>query len=306
MSICALNHVYATDVLDWRTPPGKLYSIGGYSLHLNCQGEGTPVVVLDAGLGGFSLDWFYVQEDLSQITRVCSYDRAGYGWSDEGPPPRTTDQIVEELYELLDVAGVKSPYILVGHSFGGFNMIYFAKSYPALVAGLVLVDSSHPDQFEALPDMPHPDMNDDVGRKFSFFYPGKILYSYPEQVRETALRLLTTRKAFSTQRRELINFRYSGVQVKQLGHINDLPLVVISRGRSDWPNDPRGQLLEKTWQRLQKDLVELVPHGRQIIAEGSGHMIQLERPDVIIKAVSNMLDELKTLNLTRDTSLYPE
>ena len=127
---------------------GKLIDIGTHRLHINCAGEGSPTVIFDSGIGGFSLEWSKIQKNLIKNNlKVCSYDRAGYGWSDSGPQPRTTARITKELKTLLIQANITGPYLLVGHSFGGFNIRYFASEYPQLIAGLILIDSSHPQQF---------------------------------------------------------------------------------------------------------------------------------------------------------------
>src|SRR4051812_37119691 len=122
-------------------PPGQLVDVGGYRLHIQCVGAGSPTVVLDAGLGGSSLDWSLVQAELGRTTRVCAYDRAGMGWSDPGPQPRTPRQIADELHTLLTNAGNAGPYVLVGHSLGGKNVRMFALQHPDQVAGMVLVDA---------------------------------------------------------------------------------------------------------------------------------------------------------------------
>ncbi|HKZ52584.1 MAG TPA: alpha/beta hydrolase, partial [Candidatus Acidoferrales bacterium] len=127
-----------------RYPPlGQLVDVGGYRLHLLCTGEGRPTVVLDSGLPGTCLSWTYVQPELVRFTRVCSYDRAGLGWSDASPHPRTSKQMVEELRRLLANAGIKPPYVLVGHSFGAFTVRLFAALNSNEVVGLVLVDPLH-------------------------------------------------------------------------------------------------------------------------------------------------------------------
>src|SRR5215204_5406696 len=129
-------------------PPGEMLGVGGYSLHINCVGQGSPTVLLDAGSGGFSAHWVRVQREVSDTTRVCSYDRAGMGWSEMGPEPRDARQISSELHTLLSKAGVEGPYVLVGHSFGGMYVQTYAARYPDEVAGVALVDSStEPDQF---------------------------------------------------------------------------------------------------------------------------------------------------------------
>jgi pimeloyl-ACP methyl ester carboxylesterase len=127
-------------------PPGELVDVGGHSLHLNCVGEGSPTVILESGLGAMSVDWANIQPEVSDTTRVCAYDRAGTGWSEPGPGPGDPQQIAAELHTLLANAGIDGPYVLVGHSFGGLYVRMYAYQYPNEVEGMVLVDSSHPEQ----------------------------------------------------------------------------------------------------------------------------------------------------------------
>src|SRR5215210_4266666 len=133
-------------------PPDELVDVGGYSLHINCVGQGSPTVVLDAGLGDMSASWVWVQQEVSDTTRVCAYDRAGMGWSESGPEPRDAKQISSELHTLLTKTGIEGPYALVGHSFGGLYTQTYAAQYPDEVAGLALVESSHPEQFSHRPE----------------------------------------------------------------------------------------------------------------------------------------------------------
>jgi pimeloyl-ACP methyl ester carboxylesterase len=133
-----------------------LIDVGGYRLHLWCQGSGSPAVILDSGLAGNSLLWACVLPLISRQTQACAFDRAGYAWSDPAPyrVPRTSQQIVNELRLALASAGVPPPYILIGHSFGAINMLVFTYCFPAEVAGLVLVDPSHPEMMERVPGVP--------------------------------------------------------------------------------------------------------------------------------------------------------
>src|SRR5215217_4378192 len=134
-------------------PPGEMVDVGGYTLHIHCVGQGSPTVLLDAGLGAFSAHWVRVQREVSDTTRVCAYDRAGMGWSEMGPQPRDAKQITGELHTLLSKAGIEGPYVLVGHSFGGLYMRTYAARYPDEVAGVALVDSSvESDQFSQRPE----------------------------------------------------------------------------------------------------------------------------------------------------------
>jgi pimeloyl-ACP methyl ester carboxylesterase len=134
-------------------PPGHLVDIGGYRLHLWCTGDGAPAVILDTGLGGSSADWGFVQPDVARFTRVCSYDRAGMGYSDPGPSPRTARRIASELAELFVRGGIAGPVVLVGASIAGFDVRVFASDHPERAAGLVLVDASHEDQAHEVPQM---------------------------------------------------------------------------------------------------------------------------------------------------------
>jgi pimeloyl-ACP methyl ester carboxylesterase len=134
-------------------PPGEMVDVGGYSLHINCVGQGSSTVVLDGGSGEMSAQWVRVQREVSGTTRVCAYDRAEMGWSEMGPEPRDARQISSELHTLLSKAGIEGPYVLVGHSFGGLYMQTYAARYPEEVAGVALVDSStEPDQFSQRPE----------------------------------------------------------------------------------------------------------------------------------------------------------
>ena len=131
--------------------PGQLVDVAGHRLHLWCIGEGAPVVVLETGAGGSSLQWNRVQPEVARATRVCAYDRAGLGWSDLGPTPRTAARIVDELHILLETAGVPGPYVLTGHSGGGLYARLYVSTYPTDVAGMVLVEASHEDQRRRMP-----------------------------------------------------------------------------------------------------------------------------------------------------------
>src|SRR5689334_20199559 len=129
---------------------GRLVDIGGRKLFLNCMGQGSPTVVLDSALGMSSYTWWPVQTAVARVTRVCSYDRAGYALSDPGPLPRTSRQIAEELHALLSAADVRGPYVLAGHSLGGLDVRLFATRYPSEVAGVALIDATPDNAFDHL------------------------------------------------------------------------------------------------------------------------------------------------------------
>src|ERR671916_1883264 len=152
--IGAIYQAIATQI-DQRTytPPGEVVDVGDHSLHINCIGEGSPTVILEAASGGMSAHWVRVQQQLAKTTRVCAYDRAGLGWSESGPELRDARQVSSELHTLLEgAAGTEGPYVLVGHSYGGLYARMYAARYSEEVAGVVLVDSSHPEQFTRSPE----------------------------------------------------------------------------------------------------------------------------------------------------------
>src|SRR5688500_2523168 len=148
-AVCALACAAATARAQDSTasaplpPPGRLVDVGGWRLHLNCTGDarpGQPIVILEAGLGDFSVEWSLVQPEVAKFARVCSYDRAGDGWSEIGPHPRTFRQIVYELHAALERAGERPPFLLVGHSYGGWLVRTYQTTHPPQVAGMVLVE----------------------------------------------------------------------------------------------------------------------------------------------------------------------
>src|SRR6266496_3369803 len=237
-------------------PPGKLVDIGGYRLHINCTGTGSPTVILDAGLGGTSLDWSKVQPAVARFTRVCSYDRAGYGWSDTGPGPRTSQQIVKELHLLLVHAQISGPYLLVGHSLGGLNMRLYAYRYPQEVAGMVLLDSTSEHQFAQFGTYPPffaPQAVSAAEQQYLLLrgaalfgvarlalqtglFPLEEAAAYPAAVQPIHLAQAAQTRYFSTQYDELAALQESAAQVRaartaspSYGH---LPLIVLSQDYS--------------------------------------------------------------------------
>ena len=131
--------------------PGILVDVGGYLLHINCMGHGSPTVILDAGTGDSFYIWSKAQPQIANFTQVCSYDRAGLGYSEASPFPRTSRVIAQELQKLLVNSQIAPPYVMVGHSTGGFNVRVYTSQNPSFVVGMILVDSSHPDQRNRFP-----------------------------------------------------------------------------------------------------------------------------------------------------------
>lgn len=212
--------------------------MGGYRLHLYCTGKGSPTVILESGYGGSSLDWFEVQPEISKFARVCSYDRAGYGWSDPGPQPRTSAIEAQELHSLLRHAGVPDPYILAGHSLGGFMVRLYAARYPSEVAGIVLIDAAHPDKrrFKHLPPLPanyRPPARRLEIKALSAYVGLPRLTGWcgsgPLKIRNVRRALECRPQFFETLREELMAGPESEMEVRQSGSLGNLPLEVLSR-----------------------------------------------------------------------------
>lgn len=283
--------------------PGRLVSVGTHRLHINCTGSKAPTVIIDSGLGGFSLEWDNIQSSLSESLQVCTYDRAGYGWSDPGPEPRTTQQIASELHALLINGEVPGPYVLVGHSFGGYNIRYFASTYPETVLGLVLIDASHPKQFDRMPQVA---VKPQGKRRNSWSVPiarPRLPDNYPMQARQLALLLMTNYKSAQAQRDELEHFQLSAQQVEHADHLPDVAMTVVSRGMRVWPQNEFGDRSEQAWAEMQDELSHLTSHTRQVIAGHSGHLVHLDEPEVVISAIIKTAQSAQVIEAVRLASL---
>lgn len=270
--------------------PGLRVDVGGYKLHINCRGAGSPTVVLDAGLGDWSTHWTAVQNLLKADTRVCSYDRAGYGWSDPGPRPRDSIRIVIELHSLLEKAGIEPPYLLVGHSFGGLNMRLFTSTYAGEVAALVLVDASHPKS------LPYP--RNETGTAPAPTITNQLLVIHPVAPEESKFppeakaaihdNLLQT-KSLVTSRHEYRSLGTSVLELQKAPPIGNIPLAVLSRGIRQWPAGQDGDAREQAWHEQQIELTRLSSISSYRVAMKSGHHIHLDEPDVVADAVREMV-----------------
>ena len=271
--------------------PGKLVDVGGYRLHIHCQGQGLPALIFDSGTGGFSLEWMQVQKVLSRHTRVCSYDRAGYGWSDMGPLPRTSRRITQELRTLLGRAGVSGPYIVAGHSFGGYTAQLFARHYPQDTAGLVLIDSSHPEQVERLPAPERGEPRTDIHRARSYLVSKPVMHpNFPDETKTLAHWMMQRWRQVLTWREEMNGLPVSARQVRFSSPMPKVPMVVLTRGLRVWPNNDYGNEMERIWMELQDELSLLSDNSVHLIAEHSGHLIHLDQPELVINAVQTFLN----------------
>ena len=289
--LCAVGPALASPNPRLPVMPGKLVDIGGHRLHIYCEGWGKPTVIFDSGAGGFSLEWMRVQKVLARRTRVCSYDRAGYGWSEVGPLPRSIDQITRELHELLNNAGEQGPYIMAGHSFGGYSAQLFARNYPDKIAGLVLIDSSHPEQAARFPKRNGERPRTIVPRSRNYIAFRHIMHpNFPKEVAPVANRLMNSWNHTMTWREEMMMFPSGAAQLMSSKPMPTTPVVVLTRGRRVWPNNAYGDQMERIWMDLQDELSRLSVKRVHLIAEHSGHQIHLDQPGIVIDALLTLLD----------------
>lgn len=296
---------YVATQLDARRfpPPGRLVDVGGFRLHIHCTGADGPTVILEAGMGLSSLEWSRVQPQIAHFARVCAYDRAGYGWSDPSPAPRTSHVMAQELHRLLVNAGVPGPYILVAHSFGAFTARLYAREHPDEVAGMVLVDPSHEDQYLRIPAVLKPSRRALLRNQLSFrlmpllswlgvtrLRDHEDYHDYPAPLR-AAVRALSLRTAAqSALSREALDFDASAAQVRANPSLGDLPLVVITEGRSpSWLSLAQARAWHDYLMSMHAELARLSTNGSHRVAERSGHMIPLEEPELVTAIVQHLV-----------------
>jgi pimeloyl-ACP methyl ester carboxylesterase len=269
-----------------------MVDVGGYRLHLNCQGSGSPTVVIDAGWGDWSAMWSWVQPEVAKTTRVCTYDRAGMGYSEAGPLPRNTRQFAKELHTLLHQANISAPYVLVGHSLGGLSVRVFAHDYAEEVAGVVLIDSMSPAQFspsarETKPQTASgfslPVMLARIGLVRLLAGPLGLKSDLPAEVQKAFTAYSVTPRAFQAWVDEGEAMPESGAQAGAVKSFGDLPLIVLSRGLDQQPD----------WQAMQAELPQLSSNSQQLIADKSGHNIEIDQPEAAVAAIEKMIEQLR-------------
>ena len=309
---------------DWRVhpPPGKLIDLGTHRLHIREAGSAGPTVVLEAGLMSTVLSWSALQDELARKFRVVSYDKAGLGWSDQGPMPRTADRIADELHSLLQRAGIPPPYILVGHSFGGLTMPLFAARYPEQTAGVVLVDPVVPVEWN--PPSEHDRRLTEIGAKvcrraaflariglirFVAFLlttgakgpAGRLVrlisrgtpaesgsvsspwfWALPANERKMASVFWIQEKFAVSIASQLENLPVNAARVNALGNYCDKPVVILSARTSP---QRRREEHAATARRL--------PRGIHVLAQRSSHWIMWEEPELVIRAIQTVADSFE-------------
>lgn len=292
--------------------PGRIVDVDGHGMHIDCTGSGSPVLILEAGGQNDSTIWGGVQPALSKTTTVCSYDRAGFGWSDTQPGPRDADHIADELHELLVRAGIKGPVVLIGHSIGGLFIRAYVTHYPADVAGLVFVDSATPFQeknpalVRATPPKTSMDRVVDfvsqpwtlnltvvagIPRLLGMCRSKRNPSDYIEKLQhEEYCRL--RKSAWD----EVYQFDLSSQETVNSGPFAALPILILSRDISHGlPSKPPQNELDRrnAWNQMQEDLKKLSSRSRRIVAKNSAHHIVLDRPDLIEKEVPIFIEEIR-------------
>ena len=311
-------------------PLGRLYDVGGHKMHLYRTGNGGPTVVLEAGAGAFSLDWYFVQREVEKFTTVCSYDRAGHAWSELGPRPRTMRQAVADLHRLLAQAGISGPLVMVGHSYGGMLVRVFAADYPDQVAGMVLVDSSFENSFgningkivrswdDVKPRVvpaARAKINDDervLTAPELEGYQQFLKWAGPPTIEDPFTRLPEPIQkirlwAMSLPQSNVTDYNPYGSEEAILLFADRLriehplgkkPLVVLTRKSK--AHTPEQGATQKDMERMEQVRVE----GERSLANLSGnsvfaesdypvHEIQLTQPDLVVSAIQNVLEAVK-------------
>jgi pimeloyl-ACP methyl ester carboxylesterase len=266
--------------------------------------------VMDAGLAHVSTVWNFVMPEVARFARVCAYDRAGHVWSEQGPLPRTSRQICQELHALLANAHIEGPYVLVGHSFGALNMYLYASMYPEEVVGLVLLDALSKDINRYTPREFHYFIivnrlkyqvlarltNLGVAR-FYLWVKGvdaaqDFIVSLPLELRYATIAGYL-RKTFVAARRESASLQASVEQALLAPPLRDIPLVVVAHGIPEMfggMSPAEAARTERLWQKMQMELARLTPSGKYLVAEKSGHKIHIDQPELVVEVIRQVVE----------------
>ncbi len=313
---CTYQRIALARTREQFPPPGNLVDVNGHNMHINCKGSGSPTVVIDAGNGSFSVEWMPIQEELSQTTRVCVYDRSGYGWSEASPSPRDGAQVVSELHDLLEVVGEAGPYVLVGHSLGGVHARLFAATYPDEVTGLVLVDTAHPLTIT-------PEFEMQMRSSIGFYQAMNLMTStgllrilgplggedsmpatarkLPIEFQETYLNLLLDPNQYATAIAEMQALPQTFERTSELTigehPFGNLPLIVLTAGKTSAPGStPFNEQyvpVSDSQIEFQLELARQSSRGEQRVIAGSSHSVHLDAPDEVLRAIRDMLEVIR-------------
>lgn len=310
--VTTIYQTIATWIEEQQSPPGELIDVGGYKLHLYTIGDARPTVILDHSLGG--IEGYLLIEDIAKLARVCIYDRAGYGWSNISPYKRSSEQIIKELDTLLTNAGIEPPYILVGDSFGSYNVRLYAHTFPEKVVGMVLTDGLHESGMLNMP------LSLKVLRLFfasgflmsilgsilgiirllkiigTFEFIKPKLRKFPQDNLNSIKRSFCRAKHWITMTQEIFTLDISARQVSQANQFGDLPIVSIKADSffkpSIWtfalPLKAANQLREK----MHVELLKLSSDCIQLQAPKSDHFVWVDSPEIILNGIEIILNKL--------------
>lgn len=292
--------------------PGEIFSVDGLDMHLHCFGQGEPVVILEAGLMSGSSSWGLVQDALSQTTRICVYDRPGMDWSEYSDEPIDAVVVSSRLHSLLGAAGIDEAQILLGMSAGGVFVREYYQRYPENIVGMVLVDSSHEQQGNRLPKFDDQMQMGTILSLCSWFQPIGVIRAFSlldaflnQYELPPELAALARANAYQSHRCAAMLLESDGFQ-REIFDLNppislgDLPLVVISQGKAPQAIEAFGLTLEDAqrmaviWDQLQNELTALSTAGRRYVASQSGHVIQMEQPQIVIDKVTELVLQLRS------------
>jgi pimeloyl-ACP methyl ester carboxylesterase len=294
-------------------PPGKLIDVNGHLMHLHCQGEGSPTVVVEQGLGTISAVWHNIHKRVSLTTRICGYDRVGMGYSEPTGRVTSSAEVAQNLHKLLQAAGIDDDIVLVGWSAGGVYIREYYQQHPDAVKGMVLVDSSHEQQAHRLPKRKSP--GNFLTLYANYLAPLGIIrlsgmarqmnarFKLPDVAMQSVVAQYNQSHMPSSMMNESKAFKLDIQWEKPLYSLGDLPLIVLAQGKpiEGAPNDDA--VAFKTKQRLirnqlQKELAALSSKAQLIIAEQSGHAIHNDQPDLLVQSIENIVLQVRAMPVT--------
>lgn len=272
-------------------PPGKMVDVGGYRLHLNCMGSGSPTVVIESGWGNSSSVWGWVQPEVAKTTRVCTYDRAGMGWSEISPEPRTAREFAKELHTLLIKTNEPGPYVLVGHSLGGYTVRVYANDYPADVSGVVFVDPQNIPISEASTPKPAPkpgafslpQLLARIGIVRLLAGPLGAIEDLPEKDKQANTANSVNPRSVQTFWDEAKGMSEGVAQARSVTTLGELPLIVLSRGKG----------MDADSEASQSRYLQLSTNNLHLVADQSDHGIIIEQPDAVVGAIMKMIEMVR-------------
>jgi pimeloyl-ACP methyl ester carboxylesterase len=281
-------------------PPGKLVDVDGHRMHIFCQGQGSPTVIVEQGIGAQSLAWAPLNERMAETTTVCAYDRAGMGYSEPVNHPTLAEEVASNLHKLLQNAGVTDDIVLVGWSAGGMYAREYYRQFPDRVKGMVLVDSAHEQQLDRMP--PPDDDSFNPLKLDQYLAPigwirltGEVEERFansplPAPIRDRLVAVNLKAHVPRTRLAEGDGLNADLLAKKSPPSLGSLPLIVLSEGK---PNNPFMQEHLQTWFQLQDELAHLSTNGRHIVATQSAHAIHRTEPDLIFNSVQQVVSDAR-------------